>query len=144
MGDPCWNWSDVHDVDDKSAGDVLRSLDGNNGPHMIPELVDLARFQRTQAEGSRPVAGGMPFRVSKLGMCLREQYLLAKGVKPREYDLRTLGVFEAGHRAAARLADELRGLGVLVAEEYQMVVERERGLHRRRSSVGSEESSDGR
>lgn len=66
----------------------------------ISDLLDAHLLAKRDAEGEREIAGGATWRASKLGSCLRAQYLefFLKRPKLEEFDALTLRKFEVGHQ----------------------------------------------
>lgn len=92
---------------------------------MIPDissLLDSHLLAKNKAEGDRPVAGGMTWRASKLGSCLRAQYLefYLKQPKIVPMDALSLRRFEIGHSWGRQFAQWFRDLGYRVSEEIEL------------------------
>jgi hypothetical protein len=69
------------------------------GGLLYPDISSqIVNHLRSKHEEYREIAGGARWRCSKLGYCLKGQWLAAKGVKPtREVDDLSLRRFEVGH-----------------------------------------------
>lgn len=66
----------------------------------ISAMLDAHLLAKREAEGEREIAGKCTWRASKLGSCLRAQYLefFLKRPKFEEFDALTLRKFEVGHQ----------------------------------------------
>ena len=88
----------------------------------ISDLLDAHLLAKRDAEGDRPVAGGMTWRASKLGSCLRQQYLELHLKQPKleEFDALSLRRFEVGHQWGRQFARWFRDMGYDVEEEVEL------------------------
>lgn len=87
---------------------------------LITDILDISFTERARAS-HREVAGGMLWRASTLGNCLRRQYLEAVEKRPLpDVDARTARIFEVGHLTGRLIGDALREAGVLLAEELPL------------------------
>lgn len=81
----------------------------------LQSLIDIGLQARADYEGDRPVAGGERWRASKIGTCLREQYLAAKGIPARVVpDAVSRRNFFIGDETADALLKVFWHLGVLI------------------------------
>jgi len=88
----------------------------------ISALLDAHLLAKREAEGDRLVAGGATWRASKLGSCLRAQYLefFLKRPKLAEFDALTLRKFEVGHQWGRQFEEWFTNLGFTVYPEQEL------------------------
>ena len=77
---------------------------------------------KNKAEGERPVAGSMTWRASKLGSCLRAQYLEFYLKRPflEEFDALSLRRFEVGHQWGRTFEEWFLEMGFGVRLEQEL------------------------
>jgi len=97
------------------------STEFNTVPN-ISDLLDRMLLAKRAAEGDREIVGGATWRASKLGSCLRQQYLefFLKQPKLEEFSALSLRRFEVGHQWGRQFSKWLRELGYVVDEEVQL------------------------
>lgn len=88
----------------------------------ISALLDQHLLAKRDAEPDRAISGGATWRASKLGSCLRQQYLefCLKQPKLDEFSAQTLRRFEVGHQWGRQFAVWLADLGFEVQEEVEL------------------------
>lgn len=88
----------------------------------ISDLIDQHLELKRIAEGAREITGGMTWRASKLGYCLRQQYLefFLKKPKITDFDAKALKRFEVGHAWSRQFAQWFRDMGYEVQEELEL------------------------
>lgn len=91
----------------------------------IPEistLLDDFLVAKNKAEGGRSITGNATWRASKLGSCLKAQYLefFLKQPKLEEFSALTLRRFEVGNQWGRQFARWFREMGYGVEEEVEL------------------------
>lgn len=81
-------------------------------------ILDLYFGTISEVEGDRPVSGGMTWRASKLGGCMRAHYLSAVDKVPQPpIDARMQRIFQVGHLTGELIERAFRALGILITPE---------------------------
>lgn len=88
----------------------------------ISLLLDQHLLEKNQAEGNREIVGNATWRASKLGACLKAQYLefFLKQPKLEEFSALTLRRFEVGHQWGRQFARWFKEMGFEVQEEVEL------------------------
>lgn len=88
----------------------------------VADLLDKHLLAKRAAEGEREITGGRTWRASKLGYCLRQQYLefFLKQPKIGDFNAKTLKRFEVGHTWSRQFAQWFREMGYDVTEEMEL------------------------
>lgn len=87
----------------------------------FPALIDKFLLGRRDAEGNREIVGNATWRGSKLGSCLRQQYIefFLKQPKLEQFSATTLRRFEVGHAWSAIFKGWFEDMGLLAHEEME-------------------------
>ena len=88
----------------------------------IAQLLDNYLLAKNQAEGERSIVGNATWRASKLGSCLRAQYLefFLEQPKNKPFTALTLRRFEVGHQWGRQFCKWFEDLGFGVEEEVEL------------------------
>lgn len=90
----------------------------------LADLLDTYFGAIGDVEDQREVAGGMTWRASLLGSCLRRQWLELVEKRPKaRIDARTQRIFQVGHLTGELVKRAFETAGVLIAEELPLTGE---------------------
>lgn len=87
----------------------------------LSTMLDEHLLAKAAAEGDREVTGGATWRASRIGSCLKQQYLEfhLKQPKVNDFDAQSLRRFEVGHSWSRQFAKWFEEMGFSVQEEVE-------------------------